>query len=345
MPQKSRFSQFAWGVLAYNLGVILWGAYVRATGSGAGCAGSWPLCNGQVIPQSHTAHLVIELTHRLSSGLSAVLLAVLLAWALRAYEKGHPVRLGAFLSACFIISEALLGALLVRKGWVAQDASIYRAIADGAHLTNTFILLACLTLTAYWASGGQAIRIRRQGAVAWALAIAVVGTLILGISGAVTALGDTLFPSVSLIQGLRSDISPTAHFLIRLRLFHPLIAMSVGLYVLLIAGLVSHLRPSEDSRRAARWIAGTFVAQVALGFVNVFMLAPISLQLAHLLLADLIWINLILLAAGAMGEGVPHAELTGDAETRGHGDAETRRHGDGCPGTRGGMCWRRPVAC
>src|SRR5574337_582113 len=111
--QLSRFAKFAWGVLAYNVGVILWGAYVRATGSGAGCGGHWPTCNGQAIPMAPSVTTLIEYSHRLSSGLALILVAAMLAWAFRAYPKKHPARLGAVLSAIFIVTEALVGAGLV----------------------------------------------------------------------------------------------------------------------------------------------------------------------------------------------------------------------------------------
>ena len=58
------FANFAWGVLAYNILVILWGALVRATGSGAGCGGHWPLCNGDVMPEVSQVATAIEFTHR-----------------------------------------------------------------------------------------------------------------------------------------------------------------------------------------------------------------------------------------------------------------------------------------
>ena len=46
------FARFAGAVLGYNLLVIVWGAYVRASGSGAGCGNHWPLCNGVVVPNA-----------------------------------------------------------------------------------------------------------------------------------------------------------------------------------------------------------------------------------------------------------------------------------------------------
>ncbi len=46
------FSRYAWGVLLWNVLVALWGAYVRATGSGAGCGSHWPTCNGEILPRA-----------------------------------------------------------------------------------------------------------------------------------------------------------------------------------------------------------------------------------------------------------------------------------------------------
>ncbi|HEX6288865.1 MAG TPA: COX15/CtaA family protein [Herpetosiphonaceae bacterium] len=296
----TRLATYAWTVLAYNLAIILWGAYVRASGSGAGCGSHWPLCNGEIIPRNPQIETLIEFTHRLSSGLALIMVLALLIWAFRASPLGHPVRLGAFLSTFFIITEALVGAGLVLFMLVADNASMARALFMAVHLLNTFLLLGALTLTAWWASGGQAIRLRGQGTVALLLGAGIVGMLVLGVSGAITALGDTLFPASSLAEGLRQDFSPTAHLLLRLRVLHPTIAVGLGMYLLFAASCVSVLRPNVQTRRFARMIVALFVAQLAAGLVNVLLLAPIWMQLVHLLLADLVWIALILLAATAL---------------------------------------------
>lgn len=306
---RNRFAFYAWGVLGYNLAVILWGAYVRATGSGAGCGNHWPLCNGAVVPRPERVETLIEFTHRAMSGLTLAAVMALVVWAFRAFPKGHLVRKGALLTLLFTLTEALVGAGLVLLDLVEDNASVARAIWMAGHLVNTFFLLAAITLTAWWGSGGRAIRLRGQGAVGYALGLALLGTLILAVSGAITALGDTLFPARSLVEGLKQDFSPTAHFLIRLRVLHPLIALSIGLYLLLIAGLVTHLRPSLETRRFGRWIAGLFLAQILAGVVNWLLHAPVSMQMFHLLLADAIWICLILLTAAALAEGVPQVEL------------------------------------
>lgn len=298
--KRGRFARFAAFVLVYNLGIILWGAYVRASGSGAGCGSHWPLCNGDVIPRAPEVATLIEFAHRVSSGGAMLLIGVMLVWAYRAFGRRHPVRVGATLSAFFIVTEALVGAGLVLFSLVADNASLARALFMAVHLANTFLLLAALTLTAWWAYGGAALSLRGQGWAGWALLAGCVAVLILGVSGAVTALGDTLFPSRSLAEGLRADLSPTAHVLVRLRILHPAIATGVGLYLVVMSSFVRAARPSPDTRRFASALAALFVLQFVAGVVNVVLLAPIPMQLIHLLLADAVWIALVLLCAAAL---------------------------------------------
>src|SRR5690348_3617167 len=94
MPQQSprAFRLYASFTLAAVLGVILWGAYVRATGAGAGCGQHWPVCNGTVIPRAPSTQTLIEYTHRVTSGLSLLLVIGLYVWARLAHAKGHTVR-------------------------------------------------------------------------------------------------------------------------------------------------------------------------------------------------------------------------------------------------------------
>ncbi len=293
----TKLAKYAWGVLGYNLLVILWGAYVRATGSGAGCGSHWPLCNGEVIPREPGISTLIELAHRLTSGLAFLLVLGMLVWALRGHPKGSRVRLGAGLSMFFIVTEALVGAGLVLFEWVANDVSSGRVISIAVHLINTFLLLASLVLTAWWASGGAGLSLRGRGPVTWVFILGALGVLVIGVSGAVTALGDTLFPVESLSEGLRQDFSPTAHFLVRLRVWHPIIAVLVGFYLLFVGGLVYMFRSDPWVKRFALGLIGLFVVQLLAGLVNLLLLAPVWMQLVHLLLADLVWITLVLLAA------------------------------------------------
>lgn len=284
------FARFAWGVLGYNVAVILWGAYVRASGSGAGCGNHWPLCNGEVTPHSPTAQTLIELTHRGMTGLDSPLVLLLAIWAFRAFPRRHPVRRAAVLSAIFLVIEALIGAALVLLERVAKNASAYW---QSLHLINTLTLLAVLTLTAWWASGKPAIRPR--GRAAWMAGVSLAAVALLGVSGAIAALGDTLFPAKSLAAGLAQDWDPAANIFLRLRGLHPLIAAASGAWLLFFA--VSSARRRPGVRVLAWTMTACLGAQLLAGAVNLLLLAPVWMQMVHLLLADLLWISLVVLCA------------------------------------------------
>jgi heme A synthase len=289
------FTGFAWFVLAWNIAVVLWGALVRITGSGAGCGNHWPDCNGQFTPNATTATL-IEYTHRAMTGLDSVLVAALLIWAFRAYPRRHPVRLGAALSGLFLVTEALIGAALVKLEHVARNASTGRGYSLSAHLINTLTLLACLALTAWWSRGKPGINARgRAGAMA-AISLAVV--MVLGISGAIAALGDTLYPAKTWAAGLTQDFDPAASIFVRLRVLHPVIAAGSAAWLLFYG--VSSGRRRPEVRSAAGIMLGFLGAQVLAGTTNLLLLAPGWMQIIHLLLADLLWISLVLLCAGTL---------------------------------------------
>ncbi len=301
MPKT--FARYAWAVLAYNLGVVLWGAFVRATGSGAGCGNHWPLCNGTVAQHSPSAATIIEFTHRLMSGLDLALVALLVVWAFRRFPRQHPVRLGATLSALFLITEALIGAALVLLQHVAKNASVWRAYSLSTHLVNTLTLLACLALTAWWstetpAPNGVTSASGSRGRAVWMAGVSLASVVVLGVSGAITALGDTLFPASSLAAGLAQDLDPAANIFLRLRLFHPLIAVVVGAWLLFYAVSAASRRPDVAGR--AWSLVALLGVQIVAGVVNLLLLAPVWMQLVHLLLADLLWIALVLLSAATL---------------------------------------------
>jgi heme A synthase len=296
----TRYAKFTWGVLAFNLFVVQWGAVVRATGSGAGCGSHWPLCNGQVVPRSPAVETLIELGHRATSGVALILVAVLVFGAWRSFPPRHPVRFAAAFSGFFILTEALIGAGLVLLELVAQNSSASRGYWVAGHLVNTFLLLGTLALTAWWASTPIGSQFRVPASIAVWLGLSVAGVLVLGMSGAITALGDTLFPASTLTEAKAQTFSSTAHAFIRLRIWHPLLAIAVGVCVFAMSLLVSAERQDEGTRRLAAALVGLYLAQLIVGAMNVGFLAPIALQLTHLLLADLVWILLVLLAARTM---------------------------------------------
>ncbi|MFY9727986.1 MAG: COX15/CtaA family protein, partial [Bryobacteraceae bacterium] len=295
-PRERRFAIFAWAVLAYNLAVILWGAYVRATGSGAGCGNHWPLCNGPVAPQTPAGATIIEFTHRVTSALDLALVAALVVSAYRLYPKPHCARLGATLSAIFLVTEALLGAALVLLNHVARNASSSRAWSLSAHLINTLTLLACLALTTWWGMGRPAVRLR--GRAAWMAGITLGVFAVLGVSGAIAALGDTLFPAGSLAAGFARDFDPSANLFVRLRVWHPLIAGGASVWVLYYAlAAVPAFAAGSVGRRLSYAVLALLGCQLAAGAINLLLLAPVGMQLVHLMLADLLWIALVLLSA------------------------------------------------
>jgi heme A synthase len=279
------FVRYAWAVLAYNVAVSLWGAFVRASGSGAGCGNHWPLCNGEFVPHSPTLNTIIELTHRSTSGIDLAMVALLVVWAFRAFPKGDPMRLGAVLSGLFLMSEALIGASLVLLEHVAGNTSPYRAYSLSSHLVNTLTLLACLTLTAWWGSGNPRFRLRTRDIATLS------GVMLLGISGAIAGLGDTLFPARSLAEGIVQDFSAGANLFVRLRWLHPVIAAAVTAAVLWYATTVGV--------RRSRWVLGLMLAQLFAGAINLLLMAPLWMQIFHLALAYSFWIALVLLVAQA----------------------------------------------
>ena len=295
-----KLARFAWCVLAWNVGVILWGAYVRATGSGAGCGAHWPLCNGEVVPRAPSTEMLIEFSHRLTSGLALVAVLVLAVWIWRTVAAGHPARRAGIASLVFIIVEALLGAGLVLFGLVAQDESLARAMVMPLHLANTLILLLCLTLTAHFLSGGAPVAISGRTRTFGVLAGLLVLMIGVGKTGAIAALGDTLYPASSLLEGLKADFAPTTSLLLRLRILHPALGVAVGAMLVFGTAAIPLAAGDRRGRLARRAVVTLAAVQVVVGFVNVWLLAPVWLQLTHLLLADLLWIALVLLTASAL---------------------------------------------
>ena len=308
----TRFARYGWAVLGFNLLVILWGAYVRASGSGAGCGAHWPLCNGVVIPRAPALETIIELTHRATSGVALLLVVAQLAWARRIAPRRGPLWWAAHAAMALMLTEALVGAGLVLFEMVAENASLARAWWLAAHLLNTFGLLAMLGLVPWLApraripagpfslAGALRTGWRAAGRERGLLLVALGGTLLLGMTGAITALGDTLFPSRSLAEGFAQDVSPTAHLLIRLRVIHPTLAVAMAAVLLLTAGVCATRRPSRETRRFGIAVASLVVTQLLAGVVNLVLLAPTWMQLVHLLLADLLWLALVGLAAATL---------------------------------------------
>lgn len=281
------YRRFAWFTLCYCVAVILWGAFVRASGSGAGCGQHWPLCNGQVIPRAERIQTMIEYSHRLSSGISMLFIFALLGWTLWLFPAKSFPRKAAILASVAIVFEALIGAGLVLLRLVEHDRSIDRVISISLHLENTLFLLASLTVLALSA---KPVEVRRRISLIRErpVLLLVGGFAVLGALGAMTALGDTLFPATSLGGGLEADFDSRRHFLERLRIIHPVFAVFwVGALWIWLSSL---WQAESRLRRPSHLILGVAAFNIALGLVNVLTLAPVSIQILHLFVANLLWI-------------------------------------------------------
>lgn len=298
---KKSLQTFVWVTIGFTAFVIVWGALVRATGSGAGCGSHWPLCNGEVIPRSPELKTLIEYFHRATSGMSLILVLAAGVWTFRVFEAGSFARRAASIASVSILLEALIGAGLVLLELVSHNQSVKRTLSIAMHFSNTLVLLASLVLLAVSAARGgggwswQRFTFRKSAAVFLGL------FFVLGMAGAITALGDTLFPSESLLQGMKADFSGASHFLVQLRGMHPVIAMVLVLpwlkWVIEVMMKVPTNGTHSDDPVLKRWgrlLVVAVLANVVLGWVNLGLLAPVWTQLLHLSMAISIWVLFIL---------------------------------------------------
>lgn len=293
--------RFAWANVVYTLLVILWGAWVRVSFSGDGCGDHWPLCQGRVMPTSGGTELWVELTHRITSALCGVIAIAFVVLARRAFAPGHPARRAAVVTLVFVLVEGLLGAALVKLRLVAHDTSIERAYVMALHLCNTFALLsACVAVAERSRVEPPRHRVDRKHLVE--LGVGFLALLLVGTTGAVTALGDTLFPSQGFRAGFVADFDPSSHPFLQLRAFHPIFALATSAFLVYTGASRLTVSPPE-LRRGYLLLLGVVVIQVGTGFANMLLGAPASLQIIHLLFADSIWVLLtyLLLASGRHG--------------------------------------------
>jgi heme a synthase len=282
-------------VVAYNVAVIVWGSAVRATGSGGGCGEHWPLCGGTLIVRHPGIATLIELSHRVTSGIDTLCVLALVLWTFRTTPRRHLARTFVTAVLAFTFVEALLGALLVKLGLVANNHSSIRALYLGLHLTNTLLLLAALALTAHFLARGEAAR--RETVALRSSPIAFTGlaaTLIVGVTGSLAALGDTLYPAQNLAAAIAQDFSSRSSWILQIRWLHPIVSLIAGAF---IVWLVTRSFHTAGDRRLAIGVLALLTLQYLLGVADITLLAPTWMQMTHLLGADLLWIALVVLCA------------------------------------------------
>lgn len=302
----TRFARYAWFVLAYNLLVIIWGVFLRASKSGDGCGQHWLTCHGEVIPSAPELKTVIEFSHRITSALDGLIVIGLLVWAFRLWKRDKSSKnnlvlkmaIGSFL---FVLVEGALGAGLVLTGNTAENLTAARPFWMAGHLITTLVLLAFLSLTAWFASGGKPFNFKAKPQILLLLGSAVFGILLIGMSGSVAALSSMIFPSETLSEGIAKDFSATSNILLRLRVSHPILSVSVGVYLIFLAGWIKN-KFTEFSQitRWANFLSVLVLVQFASGAITLLTLAPIVMQIVHLFLADTVWISFVLMSAGVL---------------------------------------------
>lgn len=291
------FLKYGWATLGVTLLVIVWGGVVRATGSGAGCGSHWPLCNGAVVPLEPTIATTIEFVHRITSGAVMLMAVWLVVLARRTFPPGSQVRQWAWISLVFMLIEAAIGAGIVLLELVADNASAMRAVYVGGHLVNTLLLVGAMTTTLWWAhqrTGAPEHQSTRapEHPSTLPLTVCLLGMLVVASTGAVVALGDTLFPHASLAEGIAADFDPTSHFLIRLRIWHPIAAVLLASGLLWLAW-VSPIFQGATQAVTRRLVVWAVLVQSSIGVINLLLLAPLPLQMAHLLVSNLLWMPMV----------------------------------------------------
>jgi heme A synthase len=297
------FVRYAWLVLAYNVIVILWGVFLRASKSGDGCGQHWLTCNGEIIPSAAELKTTIEFSHRITSAIAFFAVLGLLFWAFRKFDKGHPSRKMAFGAFIFIVTEALIGAGLVLTGNTAENLTPTRPLWMAGHLINTLILLAFLSLTAWFASENKKVSFNLSPRDLILIITAFLGILFVSLTGSIAALSNLIFPSSSLIEGFIKDFSETSHLLVRLRISHPIVSIFVSVYLIFFVEWIK--KRAENTESLVFWgnkLSLLVVIQILSGAITLLTLSPILMQVLHLLLADLIWISLVLFTANFLAE-------------------------------------------
>ncbi len=311
----SGFAKYAWLILAYNIVVILWGVFLRASKSGDGCGQHWLTCHGEVVPSAPELKTIIEFSHRLMSALDGLLMLVLIGWAILIWYRGRErasrsAMRTALIAFFFVLTEGAIGAGLVLTGNTAETLTAARPFWMAGHLINTFILLVFLTLTARTASGGKQLTLRVEPKYLAALIAGVLLVFAVGITGSIAALSSMIFPSGTLAEGIAQDFSPTSNILLRLRLLHPISAILTSVFLLFITGWLARKRGSDP--KVVRWsnlVSILVLLQIGFGSATLLMLAPIVMQLGHLLFAEAIWIAYVMFAAAFLASEQKTAEI------------------------------------
>ncbi len=316
MSARVSYTGAAWAALVFTLFVVLWGGFVSASGAGDGCGDDWPLCGELLSPSGTTpadaADTLVEFTHRATSGLALLAVAGLAVWSRYRFPPGHRARYWAVLSLAFMVVESLIGAALVIFQWVDMNVSLARALVQPVHLANTYLLMGALACAAWWSGSRRPAAAPGPERPDRLVAGALCGLIVVSAFGTAASLASTVFPSESFLDGVRSDFAGGAHYLIRLRVWHPAAVLAFGAYLVWLGRRLGRTCP-DGLPVLFPVSAGVFAAAFAVGVLDAVLLAPIALQMAHLLLAHALWLGLTALWLDLRSEPVRGARAPGSA--------------------------------
>jgi len=295
---KKSLSNLYLGLIFYTILVILWGAWVRISHSGDGCGASWPLCHDSIIPETKDPKTWVEYVHRLMSGAYGILV-LFLAFKLRKIRDLSPkAYLWAKITFFFTVTESLLGAKLVLFGLVGSNDSTWRSGSMALHLINSLLLVYSTIRTYSFLTWGENPRnswpkTPNLSPRWWRRlpTLTLFVLLIVGVTGTIAALSNTLFPVENLMQALADDLNPQSHFLIRLRGLHPLLGLSFGVgFTVLIYLLSESLESAEVRLKTLTFQASVLCSMVTIaGALTILFHAPAWMKLTHLTFIYLFW--------------------------------------------------------
>lgn len=310
MSQKNNFfSTYCFSILCFCLFIILWGAWVRISHSGDGCGQSWPSCDGQYLLEAGEKRKTwIEWIHRATSGLFGIAVLSLMIGAFFKFSLRHPVFKSSVCVLLFTVSEALIGARLVLAGLTGSNTSLARVLTMNLHLLNSLLLTGSLFIC--WRlskcknySLSNALFYLKTKSFFF---ISLIIFFIIVFFGSLSSLSASLLPSHSLLEGISSDFNPESHWMIRLRLLHPLLALIFGggflLYYFLKntksergKGLYKIKSLFKDRKISPQEIfIFCLIFALLSGFLNLLLLSPVFLKLTHLLIVYLLSMSFLL---------------------------------------------------
>ena len=278
---------FAWSVLSLTILVIISGDLVQITGSGAGCGESWPKCNDELLPDVTSTNTIIEFSHRLLTTIVGFCIISLALFARFLFGKNHFCTKVTYIAIFFLITEILIGAMLVRFGWVEFDISWGRVIADALHVLNTFFLIAAIASSTQYKNYTYIPNLEKN---TQRLVFVIMIFLIIAVTGALNSLADLLYvEKISLSQ--QNNIYD---LLIGVRALHPFIAIIGGIIIAYIMLTFSNQALPNVQKKLIIIILASIGLQFIVGIINIVLMTPLTIQIIHLVLANILWISTVI---------------------------------------------------